>query len=930
VPTPSEPEIVGRDVEIAEIEQFIDAIDAPAACIIEADAGTGKSTLWRATLARSRARELRVLSAAPAESEHSLAFAGLTDLLGTAFGDVAERLQPPRRQALEAALLIAESSIAPDSRAIALAALDMVRLLAKSGPILVAIDDLQWLDRATFGVLAFVARRLQAEPVGWFLVERSTGPLTSEDELRRAIPEHRTRRVHLGPLSYGALRKLVSSQLGWAPSGRTLRRIQELSGGNPMFALELGRGVQLGVISLQPGEPLPMSLEALIGARVDAMPEATRAAIAAVAATAEPTIEVIRAVCGDSIVDIIGPAAEARIAWLDGDRARLAHPLLGSAAYAGLDLPMRRQLHARLATAVADPEERARHLALAATRPDEQIARELESAAVRAHSRGAPATAAELLRQSASLTPHLRTVDRNRRLLGSAENEFEAGQPLEATTIVRRMVDEEAAPDRRAHLVARLAWMTSYQRGSPAAADLYREALSLASDPGIRASAERGLARGAQISGDLANAEWHSRAAVAAAERSDDLVQRALSRADLAFVQALRGQPTHRRLLDQALADESRVLAMPVLHGPTWIASLLNVYDGNIEAGLKALAHLYEARTQRGAENAVSDILGVLGRAECYAGDLDAAEAHLDESYELAQDTGQVPQQAFVAVVRAILDGRRGREDSAQSSIREASKLARQLGITPVAIEAEAAFGALDLSLARPTSAYRHLGAARERALAAGFNNPAVFRIEADFVEAAIATGELPAADDVTAYLESRAEAMAQPWTMSAAARCRGLVLAATGESATSLGVLQEAAQIATSLAEPFETGRTLLAFGATLRRAKRRKAAREALEEAASVFRALGAAQWFARTGEQLARIGGRAPSRDSLTPSEDRVVRLVGEGLTNREVAARLFITEHTVEAALVRAFAKLGVHSRRELIRGRRTGPSVHLQN
>ena len=389
-------ELVGREGELERVELFLRSVqDGARALVIEGEAGAGKTSLWNAALAGAARGGLRTLSARPAEAETSFAYAALGDLLGE-HSEAVVALPPRQRRALEVALLTDESNgEAPDQHTVALGLLGVLRRLAGEAPLVLAVDDVQWLDTPSELVLRFAVRRLGAAPVGVVLAWRTEGGEPPPLELGRALAADRLERLGVPPLSLGAVQRLIQDRLGFLPPRPALRRLHELSGGNPFFALELGRALRAGTLELQPGERLPVALEALVDARLGALSAEARRALAAAAAMAQPTVELVEAVSGSGR-EALDEAARAQVADVRDGRIRFAHPLLASGAYAAMDPSERRELHARAAGHAGDPEERARHLSLAAAGPDKAVAGALEDAARRAEARGAPPAAAEL------------------------------------------------------------------------------------------------------------------------------------------------------------------------------------------------------------------------------------------------------------------------------------------------------------------------------------------------------------------------------------------------------------------------------------------------------------------------------------------------------------------------------------------------------
>ena len=306
-----------------------------------------------------------MLSSRPSEPDRGLTYAGLGDLFDPIVDEVLPDLPPPRRRALEVALLRGEAMDDPvASRTVAVAVRDALELLSERRPTLVAVDDVQWLDPASSHALAFALRRLDTNAVTVLLAKRLSNE-PRQTELEHALGGDRVQRVAVGPLSAGALHRFLRDRLGAPFPRQTLLRIHERSGGNPFFALEIARALPAAVEPLQP-LPVPETLDELVRARLEALPARTRKALA-IAAVVGTATESLLEQAGAS-ADSLEPAITARIIERDGPLVRFTHPLLSSVLYGGLG-PERRRIHARIAEIADDPIVRARHLALAPTRP---------------------------------------------------------------------------------------------------------------------------------------------------------------------------------------------------------------------------------------------------------------------------------------------------------------------------------------------------------------------------------------------------------------------------------------------------------------------------------------------------------------------------------------------------------------------------------
>jgi DNA-binding CsgD family transcriptional regulator len=902
--------LVGREAELAAIVRLLDAPEQlPAAAVLPGEAGIGKTTLWLAGIDAAAARGHRIMSSRPSEAETRFAFAGLADLLGDAAADVLPELPPIQRRALEAALLLGESEIHADDRAVAAAFLGALRRLACNGPLCLAVDDLQWLDVASVAALRYALARLERGRVAALLAVRGGVP----PWLRRAVPDGRLRTIEVGGLSVGALRELLRARLDATFPRPTLIRLWQTSGGNPFFALELASALQRRGGTLAPGEelPVPADLDELLHARVAGLSAAALEAARAVAALAHPTVPLVEAAVGRRADVGLAEALFARILELDGERLRFTHPLLGSACAARETPARRRLLHARLATLVPTAEERARHLALATAAPSREIASTLEDAARSAHARGAPATAAELAEQALRLTPTVDAADARRRLLLAADRHHAAGDAARATALLSQARAAAAPGVERATVVAGLAGV---QANPLDAAALYRMALLEAeSDDALQANIHLNIALQLQRSEGVLRGIEHAELAVRAAARVGDaaLRCRALARYGWLHFNGGRGIPSAE--MDEALALERSLAGWPLDGGPTSVFGHQLWWSGDVDRARTIFQEVRSALSARSDPAAEAEALRYLTFLEWRAGNWEESDQYAACSLDLWLQLGRLnPVRELPPTIIAAHRGRLGdARVRAQRAVARAE--AESYGV------AESAhswvIGFIELSLGDAAAALPYVRHCYE--LRHTFMLDPGTRLElGDLLEALIATGHLDEAGESLATWEERALALDRAWALAILARCRALLLAARGDLEGAFASFERALCEHARSTDPFHHARTLLALGRTRRRAKKRGAARVTLDDALARFEGLGAPLWAQQTRAELARIGGRPPSHDELTEAERRVARLVAGGSTNREVAAALFLTEHSVEVTLTRIYRKLGVRSRVEL--------------
>jgi DNA-binding CsgD family transcriptional regulator len=900
-------EIVGREEDRASVEAFVGRADGGAAALVlEGEAGIGKSTLWLAGVELARSRGLRVLVSRPAEAESGLAHVGLVDLFEEAFADVAPSLSTPRRRALEIALLREEAADdAVDHRAIGVAIRDVLHVLGEREPILLAVDDVQWLDASSSSALAFALRRLAASPVLVLLARRPAAG-AEPPALEQALEAERVERVPLGPLSVGALHRLLHDRLGKSFARQTLLRIHELSGGNPFFALELARVLDVDIDPLEP-LPVPETLDGLVRARLAGLPAATRDALALAAALGTPSESLLER--AGVAPDALAPAAAAHVIERDGGMIRFAHPLLSSALYLGLG-DGRRSVHRRIARIVEDPLVRARHLALSSDAPDAAAAGVLENAATLAAERGASAVAAELAEQAVRLTPPAASDEHRRRALAAARAHHGAGEWTRARTIANDLLAEADIGPLRAEALVLLAELEGLHRNVGLLEEALREA---ASRPALQSVIQCRLAVAVRFEKGFDGALEHARAALELADGLDDDALRVAPLALLAFFGCAVGDtdaPAHA-----ARAHELATAAGDVELLREATQALANVLDvrRDRDAGRALLEPAYDEwheRDELSAARALTDLSWV----ELWSGRWETAAEYAARALDINVQYGlDVP---WNHLASAVIAAHRGRLEEARAH----SELALQLGQEQIGLHTPVHLGTLGfvaLQSGDPHEAAKWFDEAEQTTVRLGWREPSRRWWIADHAEALLELGRVDDATRVLDRWEADAVPLGRDWVLAHVTRCRGLAAAARGAVDDAASLLEEAAAHHERVHDTFGRARALLALGVVRRRRRQKRAARDAIDAAVAVFEELGAATWVAKARAELGRIGGRTRT-EGLTPAERRVAALVAEGRTNREVAAALFLGQRTVETHLSHVYAKLGVRSRAELAR------------
>jgi DNA-binding CsgD family transcriptional regulator len=897
-------EIVGREEELASLHAFVsEARGGPAGLVIEGDAGIGKSTLWLAGVEHARAQGLRVLSSRPAEAERGLAHAGLGDLFDDVLDDVLPALSLPRRRALEVALLLEEASGDPvDHRALAVAVREVLQRLSEREPILIAVDDVQWLDPSSSSALVFALRRLGANRV-LLLLARRLEDKPQLSELEQVLGPERVQRLPVGPLSVGALHRYLRDRLGGPFARQTLLRIHERSGGNPFFALELARVLD---VDLDPLEPLqvPETLEELVRARISGLPASTRDALAlasALGTTSESLLEQ-----AGVAADALDAAAVANVIERENGTIRFTHPLLSSVLYRDLG-EERRSVHRRIAEIVEDPLLRARHLALSRDKPDADVARVLDDGARLAADRGASAVAAELAEQALRLTPVDGRDERHRRALAAARAHHAAGEWTRAQTIATDLLAETEIGPWRVEGLVLLADLESADRSAAMLEEALREAASL---PALQAVIHCRLAWATRFK----NGSEHIRAALELAEQLEDDVLRARARAVQAILGWFAGDAKTPQDLPALAHDFATAVGGEQLVQEATLAVVNTLAPSSTRDEARAFFEREHQEWRERDEPRSARALWGLSWVEFWAGRWKIAAAHAASAHDISIQYGlEVPQDHLPIAVIAV---HRGQFELAREHSERALRLAEEQFVFHPP-QHMAILGLVALWTGDRSAAAEWLGKADRRAAELGWGEPSVRWWSADYAEMLLELGRIDEAVRVVDVWEADGTRIGREWVLAHVTRCRGLVAAAQEAIDEAASLLQQAVAQHEEVGDPFGRARALLGLGIVRRRARQKRAARVAISDALGGFEQLGAATWVEKARAELGSIGGRR-REEGLTAAELRVAALVAEGQTNREVAAALFLGERTVASHLTHIYAKLGVRSRTELAR------------
>jgi DNA-binding CsgD family transcriptional regulator len=891
-------DILGRDDEVRSVHAFLDrpAPAGVAALVLEGEAGIGKSTLWLAGVEAARERGLRVLSSRPAEVELGVAHVGLGDLLEDALGDVLPELVGTRRRALEIALLVSDEPDDPvDFRTLAVAVRSALQLLAEREPILIAIDDVHWLDPSSSSALAFALRRLSNENIR-LLFARRLGEGIPVSELELAVDDQLVERLHVGPLSVGALHGILQRQLGRVFARPALLRVHDASGGNPFYALALARETGAGIDPMRP-LPVPETLAALVRARLDALPEATRESLMLASAHG-------RLSPAHLDEDTLEPAFADHVIELRDGVIRFTHPLLAAVLYQGASAEARRDAHTRLAEIVAGPLARARHRALASKEPDANIAAALEEAAALARAQGAPIVAAELGEHALRLTPAGLPEERHRRTIATARSHVAAGDLAHADKLARDLLARSPPGLLRAE--ALMLMCNVVPDPLPLLRDALREA---ATDPAFQAEIQQMISWETHFTEGPRVAEHHALASLELAESLDDDALRAGGLAALASSRFHLGESDAL-----ALAEAAHELAGACdPDEPPWVplrTTSIFVHSGRLD---RARSGLEQLRSEWGGRDEDMDgqILWRFGLVELAAGHFASAADQAVRAREISLQYGN--EYAAAAWLVAIVTAHRGDLERARELAVHGLTLAES---NPwFTAQLDGVLGMVAAWSGDTAGAVELFATADELRSSVGSLEPALAKWRPDHIESLLELGRIDEALRILDRWEAEGARLGRDRVLADAARCRGLVAAARGDVEEALVRFEQAVVQHEEAGDPFGRARALLALGVVRRRARQKRPAREAIEAALAGFEECGARGWAEKACAELGRISGRTHT-DGLTPAERRVVALVADGRTNREVAAALFLGERTVASHLTRIYAKLGVRSRTEL--------------
>lgn len=871
---------------------------APRSMVLVGEPGIGKTSLWAHGLDRAAAAGHTMLTTRPAEDDWPVPGLGLRDLFGEAGPDTA---------AVPAELLAADPAGSVEVY------VERLRAMTATAPVVLAVDDLQWLDVLTRRLVRHLLRRLAGQPVAVLATARTWVPGAQEIPLRHAVLDADV--VEVGPVSVQDLRSILVLD-GRRLTRPDLSRVHEVTGGNPLFALELSRHWHHGEREAVRRTPL-----ALLTDQIESLPRQSRQILDALAVTGPaPVTTVARLVTGGA------DDAEAVLAHLCGPLSRLVdvddhfvlrcgHPLIASAANAALDPARRRTLHARLVPVVDDPVERARHLALSATTPDEHVAAELEAAAGTAARRGAASTAAELAAHSLRLTPSTASSHAAIRALAEVTYRAGAGQTARATELADRLLaDLHPGPLHTQVLGQRV--LLDF-----AGAESYlRTALGVVGDD----LALRGMLLdllGWQLGlfkGRLPEAMSCCGQALDIARDRGDHAATGRAAATLSTVSLLAGVP-RRDLMAESVRQVEHAGGQPegtlLRVWPGVFQARQALWNGDLPTARAGFERTYQQAVNMGSEFQRPYRLKDLAMLELSCGRPDLAGSLALQGVEAASDAGNDQAVAWLAHPVGLVAALQGDDEQAlwaadrieawAARVDEPLRLAAAHEIRGVLASTRGSWGeALE----------HHLrGLARLDEL--GFVHSGYLPELPRAVEAAALVGETDLCADLVAREEERAGQLAAPWVDATLLLGRGHTRLLAGDLTAAEQDFGAAAGRLSALGFVLDALRARYFAAVTAARAGRRSSPRAELAACRAGFAAQRVVGWTALADDALSRLVG--DPADRLTPMEATIAERVRAGLRNKEIAAELFVAESTVEAHLTRIYRKLDVRGRQQLV-------------
>jgi len=907
--------LVGRSAELRVVAAFLTSMaERPSGLVIDGEAGIGKTTLWSAAVQQARERRFRVLSARASQVESAPAYGVVADLISDVGCAALGGLPEVQRRAMDRVLLRADGGDPPgDHRVVATTILSILERLAAESPVLVAIDDVQWVDASSKSVVAFVARRLDRR-MG-VLVAEGSGPDKSDTTASwlQLARQDGIERIRLGPLPLSGLHTLISDRLGHSLPRPMTVRIAEISHGNPSYALELAHAANIQSPTADPVLPAPLA--ELMRDRIGQLEDEVRDVLLAAACVPDPTVDLLAQATGTTAartVELLEPIEDKGIICIHGNRVRFSHPLLAQGVYADAGPARRRRMHRALADVESLPQLKARYLALATVSSDPATLQALDTAADTARTRGAPAAAAELVDLAIRLDG-----DTPERRIRAAAHHFQAGNAEPARAVLEPMVSQLPPGPLRATAVNLLAEMRMHDNSFAHAAELLRGAADdAATDPTVLVQTFLLLSFAQLNTGEYHDSLHYALQAATLAEELDLPALTSQARAMWVTVGLVCGQGVDEPSLHGALELEDPNIDVSLPFSASAVNALALAWTGRLDGASAQMLAVRNRCIERGAISHIMFIDLHSTLIDTWRGDFAAAALTAEDAMERSELLGADHMTVIAHTARALVAAYTGRERDARANAHAAIEGANRCGSTRLADLPVMTLGFLDVSLGNYAEALTALQPLIARFSTLPGTEIVIAAFIPDAVEAMIALGHIAEAGPLIDVLENNGRRLDRPWMLAAGARCRSMWLAAQGDVKAATRMAQQAMAEHDRLPMPFECARTQLLLGQLQRWQGLKEAKTVTLGEALRAFEYMGTPLWAKRARDELAATKSGPTQHVPLTPSEQCVAELAASDMTNRDVAAALSISLKTVEANLTRIYRKLGIRSRAEL--------------
>jgi DNA-binding CsgD family transcriptional regulator len=913
--------LLGREQEFRSAIGFIDAAWPDSwTILLEGPPGVGKTRLWEALVQHARVTTPHVLVCRPSIADSMVGFAALTDLFASVPDDLVADLPGVQRAALARATLTSEDSgTTIDPRAVGAAVLSVLRRLSSAGQVVVAIDDVQWVDASSARALEHAIRRVDSD-LGLLASRRTQPALATGLDAPATARARGMLTIDVAPLDDRHIATLVKAgepRLGPVASARVV----DLAGGNPLFAVELALAGRRGDLGLDSAR-VPQSVRELVSARAASLPRSARLVLLAASMLRTRSIVTISDVAGVPLARAVaglGLAERESLVVVNQDlgEVRFIHPLYSAAVNDMAGTDERRELHSRASQLLSSEEERAWHLAAATVLTDADIADTLEAAAESARSRGSPELAGDFARHAVRLTPPAQREKRLRRTLAVADYDFHSGHVTRAKHLAEEVLDQSESPTLRAAALRELGELTYHQDSFSESARLFEQSLELdSSDSVAAAQIELHLAFAVFTTGDYQQSSMHARRALSRAAEAGDRFLQAQALPVVALTDYFAGRPLDEAAVLQALAWNEPTRVAPVPLRPGFVVGSIFIWEGRLAEALTLFSGLRDELIKAGLESDLQLLLPSVAWTLAWQGRLAEAETCCQEAADVAERLGSPSGQCWSLAYSALVSAYRGRTDETQERATHAKQLAEETGNQTATLWARWALAHLAVAGGDPAVAIAETEPFWQAISQEGMLEPMRVVPVIERVDGLLVLGRNDEAADLCQMLLEAGRRSGRDWLVMVASRGLAGVDAARSELRSALQHAELAASLADSVELRLEAARTFLTAGEIERRLRRWKAAERHIARALEEFERAGALAWVQRARVEQARARGVGKHEAPLTPTQRRVAELVCAGLTNREVGLRLHISVRTVESNLARIYAQFDVHSRTQL--------------